>query len=50
MEKPNILIFMTDHQRADTVYPFRRARTPHVDRLAREGVAFTRTNCTAPHC
>ena len=50
MEKPNILIFMTDHQRADTVYPFRRARTPHVDRLAREGVAFTRTYCTAPHC
>lgn len=50
MEKPNILIFMTDHQRADTVYPLRRARTPHVDRLAMEGVAFTRTYCTAPHC
>lgn len=32
------------------MYPLRRARTPHVDRLAREGVAFTRTYCTAPHC
>ncbi len=47
---PNILIFMTDHQRADTVLPEHPAITPHLDRFAREGVTFTRTFCPSPHC
>jgi arylsulfatase A-like enzyme len=50
MAKPNILIFMTDHQRGDTAPPYSRAITPHLDRLAREGVTFAQTYCPSPHC
>ena len=50
MSNPNILIFMTDHQRGDTVLPEHPAITPNVDKLAREGVTFAETFCTAPHC
>jgi arylsulfatase A-like enzyme len=48
--QPNLLIFMTDHQRADTVLPDHPAVTPNLDRFAREGVAFTNTFCPSPHC
>ena len=48
--RPNILIVMTDHQRADTVLPEHPAVTPNVNRLAAEGVAFTNAYCPAPHC
>jgi len=47
---PNILIFMTDHQRGDTVLPEHPARTPNVERLAEEGVTFSETFCPSPHC
>lgn len=50
MAKPNLLIFMTDQQRGDTVPPFHRARTPNLDRLSHEGVTFSQTFCPAPHC
>jgi len=50
MSKPNILIFMTDHQRADTVLPEHPAITPNLDRLVEEGVAFTNNFCPSPHC
>jgi choline-sulfatase len=50
MERPNILIFMTDHQRADTVLPEHPARTPHLVQFARQGVTFTDTFCPSPHC
>jgi arylsulfatase A-like enzyme len=50
MTRPNILIFMTDHQRADTVLATRPSITPHLDRLAQQGVAFTNTFCPSPHC
>jgi arylsulfatase A-like enzyme len=50
MTKPNILIFMTDHQRADTAYPDHPSITPNLDRLVREGVSFTNTYCPSPHC
>ena len=50
MPKPNILIVMTDHQRADTVLPEHPAITPNVARLAEEGVTFTNTFCPTPHC
>lgn len=50
MSQPNILIFMTDHQRGDTVLPEHPAITPNVDRLAREGVTFSETYCPSPHC
>jgi len=50
LDRPNILIFMTDHQRGDTVLPGHPAITPNVERLAREGVTFSETYCPAPHC
>jgi len=50
MNKPNILIFMTDHQRADTVLPEHPAVTPNLDRFASEGVTFTNAYCPSPHC
>lgn len=50
MGKPNILVFMTDHQRADTVLPDHPAATPNLGRFAREGVSFANTYCPAPHC
>jgi arylsulfatase A-like enzyme len=50
MRKPNVLIFMTDHQRADTVLPEHPAVTPNLDRFAQEGVTFTNAYCPSPHC
>ena len=41
MNKPNILIVMTDHQRADTVHPGSRAISPNVKRLAEKGITLT---------
>jgi arylsulfatase A-like enzyme len=49
-KRPNILVFMTDQQRADSVAPYRRAHTPNVDRLAKEGVTFSQAYCPSPHC
>jgi arylsulfatase A-like enzyme len=52
MTQPNILIVMPDELRADALgyagHPV--YRTPHVDRLAREGVRFSHMYCTAPLC
>lgn len=45
---PNILIFMTDHQRGDSVLG--RAIMPNSDRLRAQGVTFTEAFCPAPHC
>ena len=50
MNQPNFLIFMTDQQRADSVYPFCRAKTPNIDQFAKEGVSFINTYCPSPHC
>jgi arylsulfatase A-like enzyme len=50
MPRPNILVFMTDHQRGDTVLPEHPAITPNVERLARDGVTFTSAFCPSPHC
>jgi arylsulfatase A-like enzyme len=50
VQKPNILIFMTDHQRADTVLPEHPALTPNLDRFVQEGVTFGNAFCPAPHC
>lgn len=46
--RPNVLILFTDMQRADTVHALGNdtIRTPQLDRLAREGTAFT--NCFSP--
>jgi arylsulfatase A-like enzyme len=50
MKRPNILIFMTDHQRADTSYPEHGAITPNLDNFAKEGLLFRNTFCPSPHC
>jgi len=50
MRKPNILIVMTDHQRADTALPEHPAITPHLSALESQGVTFTNTFCPTPHC
>jgi arylsulfatase A-like enzyme len=50
MTQPNILIVMTDHQRADTALAEHPSITPNLDRLAAEGVTFTNTFCPSPHC
>lgn len=46
--KPNILILFTDMQRADTIHALGNPviRTPQLDRLVREGAAYT--NCYSP--
>lgn len=48
--KPNILVFMTDHQRGDTVLPGGPARMPNVEKLRKGAVAFSETFCPSPHC
>jgi len=50
MSRPNILIFMTDHQRGDTVLPEHPALTPNVQRLARGGLTMANAFCPTPHC
>lgn len=51
-ERPNIVLITTDQQRFDTwgrfAPPF--MRTPHLDRLAVEGVTFTRAYADCPIC
>jgi arylsulfatase A-like enzyme len=51
-ERPNIVLIMTDQQRADSIgylgAPW--MNTPHLDQLAKEGVAFTNCFVTSPVC
>ena len=50
--RPNIILIVTDQQRFDTIralgFPY--MDTPNLDRLAREGVAFTDCHVAAPSC
>ena len=48
--RPNILVFMTDQQRGDSVLPASRARMPNLDRFRGEGITFSETFCPSPHC
>ena len=50
MDRPNILICMTDHQRADTTFVDHPAVTPNVEALSRQGLTFTNLYCPSPHC
>ena len=47
VRRPNILLILTDDQRADTlgVAGNRSIRTPNIDRLAARGAMFTRAYC-----
>ncbi len=50
--RPNILLILTDQQRADTIAALGNdhIRTPHLDRLASEGTAFTSAYSPSPVC
>lgn len=50
--KPNILIIMTDQQTADAMSAAgnKDLHTPAMDKLARNGVRFTRAYCAQPLC
>lgn len=48
--KPNFLIFMTDHQRGDTLWQDSPVITPNIDRFRAKSVTFTQAYCPAPHC
>ena len=59
MTRPNVLLLMADQLRWDAVGAYRRSsrgpgdtivQTPHLDRLAEEGVRFERAYATNPFC
>ena len=51
-QRPNIVFLIADDMRHDDMscvgHPF--GKTPHLDRLAREGAIFTNARCTTPLC
>jgi arylsulfatase A-like enzyme len=51
-DRPNILWYCTDQQRFDTIGSLGNSfvRTPTIDSLVRQGVAFTRAYCQSPIC
>ncbi|MFT5124080.1 MAG: arylsulfatase [Kiritimatiellia bacterium] len=52
MSRPNILWYVTDQQRFDTIGALGNphVRTPTLDRLVAEGTTFTHTYCQSPIC
>jgi arylsulfatase A-like enzyme len=50
--KPNFLVIVSDDQRPDTIRALgnKHIHTPHLDRLVREGMTFTRATCAFPLC
>jgi len=51
-DAPNVLVIVSDDQRPDTIAELgnRRIKTPTLDQLVRQGVAFTRATCGFPLC
>ena len=51
-KRPNVLMIMTDQQRADCLGVAGNPvlRTPHMDQIANEGVHFTNAFCSNPFC
>lgn len=51
-ERPNVLLFFTDQQRFDTIHALGNPiiRTPNLDRLVHDGVAFTSAYSPSPVC
>ena len=51
-QQPNILWICTDQQRYDTIHALGNShiRTPNLDRLVAQGVAFTHAHCQSPIC
>lgn len=50
--RPNVLFILTDDQRWDAIGlgGSRHLKTPHIDRLGREGIHFRNTFCTTSLC
>ncbi|MAG35397.1 MAG: hypothetical protein CL878_04005 [Dehalococcoidia bacterium] len=50
--RPNIVLFVSDRQHADTIHAggTEGISTPHLDRLASDGVLFRRAYTTSPIC
>lgn len=50
--RPNIIFLLTDDQRADalSIAGNRILQTPHIDKLAQDGVRFTEAHVVAPVC
>lgn len=48
--RPNILLVMSDHERADVLHPSHPCPTPNATRLAAEGVLFTQAYTVCTHC
>ena len=50
--RPNVVFILTDDQRWDTIGPSGRSvlKTPHIDRLAAEGLYFRNAFCTTSLC
>ena len=50
--KPNLLVFLPDQQRADTLAPYGAGRThaPNLNKLATQSTIFDRTYVTQPVC
>ncbi len=49
-KQPNILVFMTDSQNADTIKPWHQAKTPNVDAFLHNAVHFEPAYTASPHC
>ncbi|WP_211748610.1 sulfatase-like hydrolase/transferase [Paenibacillus sp. Marseille-Q4541] len=51
MSRPNILLITSDQQHWDTIGAFQsEVHTPNLDRIAKDGTAFTRAYCPNPTC
>ena len=50
--RPNVLFLMTDeqHYRSLSITGSPYIRTPHMDRIAREGALFENATCVTPYC
>jgi arylsulfatase A-like enzyme len=49
MNRPDVLVSITNHQRGDTVLPGGPAQMPHVSALRERGAAFSEAFCPSPH-
>lgn len=49
-KKPNVLIYMTDQQRATTAYPYGKAHMPNLEKFAKQSTVFAQTHTVSPHC
>jgi len=48
--RPNIIVFMTDQQVADTILKENPTITPNADRFRNRAVQFENAYCPSPHC